>query len=391
MERRGSKHKRQRFEVLPGEGKRFSFRNLGQALLFYTLLLLVLLVIVQIGYHWIGEQFLAWRLQIVNAEQGVMLQEIAVEGLITRHEDVIEAPADGVILWLADPGERIPADTKLVILKLDILTDSAVETGDRNTTESDNLWELFKTYWQQLISGGTDDWHSIEKETVLDNEPGPSNQHEETNINDTAVIYSETPGFLSYFIDGWESFGGPLYLPKESFMIDQLFTMELVEGDTVRKGQPICKIVDNWEWYFSITLPLYPGRSISELPVLTVRFDFAPEDDVRMELFDIQVDETANNIKLAYTINRQLPGFDQARWVEATLLYGKKQGIIIPVQAVFEKESSPGVYINQGGRVVFRPVTVIEQQDNQVMVDGLLPQSLVITRPDLVEEGQRLN
>jgi hypothetical protein len=56
---------KQRFEVLPGEGKRFSFSVFKQAAVFYILLLLVLVVLAQLGYHWLGEQFLVWRLQVV--------------------------------------------------------------------------------------------------------------------------------------------------------------------------------------------------------------------------------------------------------------------------------------------------------------------------------------
>ncbi len=56
-----------------------------------------------------------------------------------------------------------------------------------------------------------------------------------------------------------------------------------------------------------------------------------------------------------------------------------------------DREGVFGVFLNRGGRVRFNEVTVIRIQDDEAMVEGLEPGSMVIARPALVEEGQRLN
>jgi len=159
----------------------------------------------------------------------------------------------------------------------------------------------------------------------------------------------------------------------------------------VQRGQPILKIVDNWQWYFSAVVPFHPGRMIAVLPQVELSFEFAPEEPVEAILISHEIDETAQEVRLTYQINRQLPGFDLVRLTYATLLYEQKSGIIVPEAAVFKKDNLTGVYLNQSGRVVFVEITVAEKQDDNVMVEGLQPGSLIITRPDLVTEGQRLN
>ena len=65
--------------------------------------------------------------------------------------------------------------------------------------------------------------------------------------------------------------------------------------------------------------------------------------------------------------------------------------MIIPAGALVDREGVFGVFLNRGGRVRFNEVTVIRIQDDEAMVEGLEPGSMVIARPALVEEGQRLN
>ena len=151
------------------------------------------------------------------------------------------------------------------------------------------------------------------------------------------------------------------------------------------------KVVDNWQWYFNAVLPIHPGRLIAALQSAELTFEFAPGEPVAAELVNQEIDEAAQEVRLTYLIDKQLPGFDLVRVTRAALLYEQKSGIIVPEEAVFSKDNITGVYLNQSGRVVFMPVEVVEKQADKVMVEGLQPHSLIITRPELVTEGQRLN
>jgi len=358
------KKARQRFEVHSGEGRRFNLSRLKQGFVFYVLLLLALVFIVQVGYHWLGDQFLAWRLQVVPAEQGVLEQEEAVEGLVTRSEEVITAPVTGVVLELAEAGERVPVGKDLA--RIGVLhhpLPAELDQAENEENEGDQNQE----------------------------NPFPGDDLSAADFEETLTITSEKAGLLSYYIDGLEDRNGPYYPAGAGFQ-DQLPEGAATAQNTVVKaGQPLLKIVDNWKWFFNIVLPLHPGRSIAAEQAVNLVFDFAPGENVRAELYHSEIDDNNNEVRLSYLIERQLAGFEEVRRAEASLLYARKQGVIVPAEAVFDKNQTPGVYLNRGGRVVFQPVAVAERQEGKAMVEGVEPHSLVIIRHDLVEEGQRLD
>lgn len=398
MAKKSTKAKRKGLKVLSGEGKRFSFQNLKQAVVFYVLLLLALVIIVQLGYHWLGDQYLAWRLQITEAELGYIQQDTHVRGLITRSEEVITAPNDGMVLAMAPSGKRIAAGKELVTFG--VLTPDEMDNlrGSDEQEPDEDLREQLFNYWQVLFQAENEADQPGEEidelteeieltEGIIEGEAEQEDLPVRESFTDIMVLYTETAGFVSHYVDGWEHYEGPLYLEAA-----EPAGHNISEGDLVEAGEPLIKIVDNWDWYYSIKMPLHPGRTIAELSSVEFVFDFAPGEMVTARREHYEIDEDEQEVRITYIIDKQLPGFDQVRYAEASLLYLRDHGIIIPVDALYESEEGKlGVYINQGGRVVFQAVTVVRQQDDQVMVEGLAQYSLVITRPDLVEEGQRLN
>jgi len=376
LENRRLRKAKQRFEVLPGAGKRFSFSNIRQAAVFYILLLLALVILVQLGYHWLGEQFQSWRLGVIEAEQGYMKQQAELRGVVTRHETVITSPVDGVILHLAALGERVPVGSELA--RIGQLTPAEMQLLlDTEEPElGEELWGKIQQYWHEVFPDEDQPLEAGESLPLF------------TNM---IIIESPEAGFLSYYIDSWEDRRQPLYLTEEELDMSVPTGIYTVEGDLVQRGQPILKLVDNWQWYFSTLVPFHPGRLIAILPQVELLFEFAPGNPAVATLISHEIDEAAQEVRLTYQINRQLPGFDLVRLTKATLLYEQKSGIIVPEAAVFKKDNITGVYLNQSGRVIFTEVTVVEKQEDKVMVEGLQPGSLIITRPDLVTEGQRLN
>jgi hypothetical protein len=394
------KYNQQHLKVLPGEGKRFSFANFKQAVVFYLLLLIALVVIIQLGYHWLGDQFLAWRLQVVAAEPGVMQEEVYANGVVTRLEKVVAAPSAGMILHLAAAGERFPAGSKLATIGVLSRAEMQALRGSEEQEPDEDLWDQLTVYWQQVFNAEDNQESGIVNEVTDDENSAP--HREPGTFQELITVYNEEAGLLSTYIDGLENFNGPYYpLPAESAVENAAEEDEnddqgndsfyVEEGDLVDAGQPIIKIVNNWQWYFSLVLPLHPGRTLAALSELEIIFAFSERLSVPATLYHSEIDEQNQKVRLTYLIEKQLPGFDQVRFSDATLIYNRRQGIIVPEEAIFEKSGQIGLYLNQGGRVVFQPVSVVQRQDGQAMVEELEAYSMVITRPDLVQEGQRLN
>lgn len=396
MPNKGRKKHRQRFEVIAGEGKRFSFTSIRQAFIFYIFLLVALAIIAQLGYHWLGEQFLAWQLQVITAEPGIMQEEVAVEGVVTRKEETFQAPSSGLVTYMATPGERVPPGKELITIgvisrsDLEALVGSGdIEVEEENTEEV--LLDRLSNYWQQLFLSENEGNDEIDSENEEQGKEVFAEFLTELEFAEEVTVYSDQPGFLSFYIDGWESYNSSLRPENIGSFVEKREGSVLLEGELVRSGQPVVKIVDNWQWYFSLVLPLHPGRSLTELPTVDIEFSFNPGELIRAALYHHEVDDIKHEVFLTYMIEKQVTGFDRVRWTEAVLHYNRLEGVIVPAEAILDRENGQGVYLNHGGRVVFQPVMVIKRQDEKVLVEGLTPYSGVITRPELVQEGQRLN
>lgn len=369
---------RERLRLLPGKGRRFA--HLRQAAIFYIILGLLGLLILQAAYHWIGPHFLARRLQIVTAKVGTLERKLEVEGLITRQEQLLAAPCTGVIVELAPPGERAPAGSAAAVIAP--LTAEEREQLEKQAGPAESLWERLKRYLSRFISG-TGEGGSGGAFLVTGALPPWSAE--------SVTLPLPGAGFLLHSLDGWEDSGERVYLSAEQYAETPEELFEVKEGLWVEKGQPLMKLVDNWQWNYNLLLPLDPGRTLAARDSVIFRFAFAPERPVNALLVAAEIDSEAEEVRLSYCIREQFPGFEDLRWSGAELLLESNEGVLIPATALVEREGERGVYLNRAGAVKFQPLEVIAEEGEQLAVEGLEPDSMVITRPAFVEEGQRLD
>ncbi len=368
-------------EVLPGKGRRFA--HLGKLSVFYIILGLFALLLLQAAYHWMEPFILSRRLQIVNAAVGRIENRVAVEGLLTRPEQLLTAPCSGVIVELAPPGERVPTGTAVAsILPLTAAEKDSL-TGTAGPSES-STWDKVKRSFLE--------WLGIEAGAA---EPaGEGNLLTEALLwrqEDTVTLISPEAGLLLHRLDGWEGLGERAYLHAEQFAEGSSDEFAAAEGVWVEEGQPVLKLIDNWQWYYNLLLPLDQGRTLAARENVLFEFPFAPESSVTGALIAAEIDSAAEEVRLTYCIAQQFAGFEDLRWSAAEIVLERKEGILIPATALVEREGRSGVYLNRGGAVKFQEITVIGSRDDELMVEGLEPDSMVITRPGLVEEGRRLN
>lgn len=375
-QRRGAAAPREHLQVLPGKGRRFA--HFRQAATFYIILGLVALLVIQAAYHWLSPHILSWRLQIKTVTMGVLEESVAVEGLVTRQELLLTAPASGVIIELAPPGERIPAgDAAAVIAPL---SEEERLKLEKEAEAALNFWQKAKRFFPELLGGP----ESGEQTLLVTGEPPPWL---------TEVVSLDVPeaGLLLHKLDGWEGLEGSAYLSAEEYELDSRGSFEAKEGLWVEKGQPLVKLVDNWQWCYNLLLPLNPGRTLAAREEILVRFDFAPESPLSASLISAEIDSEKEEVRLTYHMGEQLSGFEDLRWMGAELVLESSEGVVVPEAAVIEHQGEPGVYVNLGGAVKFRPVDILGSLGEELVVEGIEPDSMVITRPVLVKEDLRLN
>jgi len=378
MSKRRVTDRERQFTVIPGQGK--PERRGGKAIVFYIILALVLVLMLQAGYHWVSAQVLAQRLQIVAAEPGYMDNSIELAGFIAREEKVVYSPCSGVVLEMHPAGERVTSGAPLVTLA--VMSPAEIASFSESEAEPEGWWEGVKDFFHHWLGGEAEEERE-ESLPVFSGEIPPWHSERE-------VVPAPEAGLLSYHLDGWENLNGEtmLALGRSEALPEP---SSLVEGAVVEAGQPLFKIVNNWRWSYHAALPLDPGRTAAAQETVHLVFDFAPDMPVQARLQDAFIDAAAGEVRLNYLLERQLPGFDTTRRAQAVISFQRQSGLIIPASALLTQDGQTGVYLNSGGTVIFAPVTVLRLQDEKALVEGLDPYVMVISAPELVREGQRLN
>ncbi|HHX86788.1 MAG TPA: hypothetical protein GX693_01260 [Firmicutes bacterium] len=369
------RRRRKDFEVIPGEGRRDIYYK--QAAIYYIILSLVIVLLCLTGYRWLGNIVLARRLQVVTAEPGFLEDSYLLEGVIVRSEQVIYSPCSGLLLELAPAGERVAVGSTLAT----IFKASPEELLSYQEQPEINLWDQITGFIRRKLGGG-------------DSSPPPPVYviPAETGLWPERVVEldSQIAGFVSAQIDGWENAECFPYLDQETYDQRAITESQVVAGTYVEEGRPVLKIVNDWDWYYSTLLPLNPGEELAGQEKIWLNFSFAPQETVEAFLEEVRTDLGPEVIGLTYRLERQIDGFEKVRWVGATAVYQRYQGVLVPTQTLCH-EPETGVLVDEGGIAIFYPVEIIKIQQEQALVEGLPPYSRVITRPDLITEGYRLN
>lgn len=372
---------KQGIKVIRGQGKK---KLPGRERFTSIIILAVLsLLFLQIGYQWVNSWLYFRRVQIVVAEPGSVDSVINVEGIIARHEEVVRSSDTGAILGKIPEGDRVPVGGEVLTIFPDYEEPDSV-AEDEDISIIVYYYNVVKDWLRDIffLDGDFDEDESGEIDVHL------SAQSESISVQ------SPQAGIVSYEIDGLENLFLPEYpydlLRKGREKEEPVGETPAIRRDFVSEGEPLFKIVDNWEWFFSVAVDYETGTGLRNRNSVKITFSFLPDEAINAFLVDTETDRDADLIFLTYRISRQVPGFSRYRWAEAEINYDTYEGIKVPAGAIMESEGEEGVFLNERGRVVFYPLDIIYKDDEKVIADGITPNSIIITRPDLVTEGQRL-
>ena len=351
----------------------------------FVIFALILIILLQVGYKWVNSWLYFRRVQVVVAEESKVDSVLSTEGIIVRNEKVVFSDDAGMVLGKIPEGDRIHVGGEVVT----IVTDYSEPPETKEAEEPHQIVQYYESARDWIL-----DMFFIEREPHI--HEAEENDSRYSNVDNAVSVESPAAGLVSYQIDGLEE----RYLPGYPYDLLQRYK-ELedkpAEGDSIERntivsrGSPVFRIVDNYEWFYSIAVDHETGRRIGNRNNVEVTFSFAPDDPVSGYQVDLNMDRDSGLTFVTYRFRRQLPGFTRHRWVEADIKYHTVSGIKVPSRAIFQgSDNEEGLFLNDRGIVVYRPVTILYQGDDFNLVEGINPESIVITRPDLVQEGQRL-
>lgn len=353
---------------------------------------------------------LANNAKTILPEKGTLIDKFSTSGFVIMKESVTKSTSNGDIELFLNEGERIAAGIKIAginslndtsSLKQELLQIQesilALKKSETETklmiTENMKIEELQESLINELQSmialGKYEDIYLLKEQLALyedkakdvsltDTLVGKSlealntrKESIEKDINSNYTrYYSNSGGIISYIIDGYED----VFLPKdfENYYYDKLTVGDKLDkgkkGSNISVGQPIYKIIDNFEWY--IALKVEDIRDIEDFKINKTLRIHIKDDEQELKGKIVAINPSDNKAVIVLKLNDKLHDYYNIRFTDVEVVKYKIDGLKVPTQAIIDKDSIKGVYIkDKSGIVKFRPVIIIGQDNNYTYVD----------------------
>ena len=345
----------------------------------------------------------------VLPERGVLITKFSAEGFLIKDETVTKSQVKGQLEMSTNEGTRLAAgsevasvnslnDTSSLKEELEQVEESisALEKSEAETNliinEKEKVGNLKESLVNKLqtniIEGNFDEVYLLKEQLALYDEKvkdvsftntlaGQSLENLKSKkeviskeINSNHVkYYSQYGGIVSYIIDGYEE----TYLPREfeNYTYDKLNSTKLKKDEVktnVNVGQPIYKIINNFEWYLAVKiedLKEIEGFEVGDNVQIHMKKD---KEELRGRI--VAINSSGKKGAMVVKFTTMLHDYYDIRFAEVDIIQSKNEGYRIPTKAIINKDNMQGVYIkDKSGIVKFRPVNIIGQDDNYTYVD----------------------
>lgn len=299
-----------------------------------------------------------------------------LRGIIVRDEAVAVSPMDGQAVYHYSEGERVKkgvavcsiknvANTDIIEPKLDDLkkdiaklqksrSDISIFQEDIRNIEK-NISDAVGSYIYKFVNGNISEMYGLKNQVdtqikrrndiwILENTQNLSElseeraQYESQLAENMSQVSAAESGMLTFYLDGMED-----KLTEDSLnsITEEQTKMKLVpelltRSDTIKKDEPVFKIVKSNVWYIASYVPAEMAAEWAQGDSKTLYTSVNEED----KMVEVTVDRIATGEKISYVVfrtDKSVADFISVRNLEFTIKDAVYNGIKIPNTAIVEK------------------------------------------------------
>lgn len=338
------------------------------------------------------------------ARVGSIKEQISATGWLIKNEVLIPAPADGVLQPYVSDCEKIgnsmnlaailsgetdeAARARLTVInsRISSLRDALANPDFENDliglddSIDSNIEKIIKAGSQGKMTNISFCKNEIIKlvdkrrvvdgagETILANLENEKKSLESKLGNLINEIVSPKSGVFSARLDGLEETLTPNAI---EWLLPSDFTRyKNVKGNTqsdVLKGDNVCKIMDNFEWYLAVPLESKDTEKFAVGKIMRIVFRDAGGESAPAEIFAISEDEAGKKV-VTFKINRDIGGILSRRNVSIDIILNTYEGLKVPTAALCMEGDQTGVYVQNGGDKVFKKIEIIYHNNDYMII-----------------------
>lgn len=343
-----------------------------------------------------GIRYVQNPVETQTAIHEVYENKIDTSGYIVRDEQVYNAPASGMVYHYIQEGTRVGKGRVLstvytgdvseeILQELNSINQKIAElqsegeemsylTGGANSEEdieniknniiaakTSHKIEKIADYKAQINEIITGDSKSV-KTSTLEELVAKKNSIESSLRRSKNDIYSQISGVFSKNVDSLEGVLTPKNIMTYK-MADYKNLKETAEehNTTANSGQPICKVVNNHEWYVMTTVSKEEAAQLKTGKSVKMRFGYLPGVTANGKITYVSTeDSTEDRNVVVIKFEEYREGVFSLRFSEMELILESYEGFKIPISALrVTEDGQKGVLVKTLGSQVIKPCNVI--------------------------------
>ncbi len=346
------------------------------------------------------------------ALKGKVVENFEAEGYVFREQMVITAPVDGYLECYSQEGDRVNEGQNVgyiytgeftsekleEIRKLNheiskiensltdsktyannsIMIDQKIGTSSRAMSDQRSKKDMGITAaYKEDIDVLTGRKHAMESgntqdaEATLESLRGQIQEIENGTVGEKMGIRATASGVFSSKIDGLEEelLPGAVDGIMPSY-IDSLSEEKVKHGETVMRDEPVCKIVDNYEWRFAANVDKKTGENLQVGQTLKMKFFDLSDTIVEGKVQSISAEENGKVTVVIYS-DKYVEDIYSTSKAVVEFITTSAEGIKLPVESLRVKDGQTGVYVLRLDVARFVPVDVYYKNDQWAVVKAV--------------------
>jgi len=355
----------------------------GVIRLFIILLAISLLIIKIVEWNSVDED------QVYLARSGEISIEESYTGIVVRREYVYKANFPGTVSQAVNDGEKVKKNQRVLNITREQEQEAQVSSTDMTILPSKITQEevlvkikgLQSEIAQAIKVEAYDQLPDLKLDLALQLEILQAHKKAEDSsvwvkgvgdasvaIGENVPIQTQRGGIISFYVDNYE----------EVFTYDQVMTNRLgdyldheilprnISRESVTRGDVLYKIIDDNDYFIIIVgdKSLFSQYERNDSVEVMVGLE---EVTGTVESF-IPLDD---QVGVAIKVTEYLEDFYKKRFMDVTIKQDDYKGLLVKSTSLTRLGESYGVYVlDSSGTVRFKPVSVIQYQGSDVLVES---------------------
>lgn len=268
---------------------------------------------------------------------------ITLEGLAIRDEEVINTTKSGYICYYIRDGEKIQKNSTVCSVDesgqiYNVISDVEEYDDLLSKEDYDAIRSLISLYKVSYNDSSFYEAYNFEnnlnnKVLELNNEILMQQITSESGSTALTGIYSPYSGLVTYYIDGFEDYSIS-NISQDAFDKSKYTKQTLKTGDVVSTNSPIVKIIPSEKWNIVAPVTQEQIDAISDSEYINFKINNSSyEVYMPYEIINAS-DGTYINIKL----DKYMSNYVSERYVSIEIMKKEDTGLKIPVSAIVDKE-----------------------------------------------------